>query len=161
MSPEDPYIGCVTGSATRLNHDKPGRLTWKQWAFVREYAVDHNGTRAARRAGYNGNSNVLAVQSSRLLRIPKVVDVLRAMDQAAVERVGLTRDDILRRLDENAEAARAAGHLSAAVRAIELIGKELGMFGGSSNRRSKSPIHAMPVFTLNLSRTPTDGKIDR
>ena len=144
-----------------LVDDKPNCLTWKQWGFVREYQVDHNGTQAAQRAGYNGNSDVLAVQASRLLRIPKVADALRVMDQAAVERAGFTRDDILRRLDENAEAARAAGHLSAAVRAIELIGKELGMFGGPSNRRSKSLIHAMPVFTLNLSRTPTDGKIDR
>jgi phage terminase small subunit len=47
-------------------------LTDKQKAFIDEYFVDFNATRAAERAGYRGDENTLAATGSRLLRNNKV-----------------------------------------------------------------------------------------
>jgi hypothetical protein len=43
------------------------KLNPRQKAFIKEYCVDKNGTRAAMRAGYSGNERVLQVHASRLM----------------------------------------------------------------------------------------------
>lgn len=45
------------------------------------------------------------------------------------ERTALSKEWVLQELVDNYEAARAAGSLAAANRSLELVGKELGMFG--------------------------------
>lgn len=50
--------------------------TVKQRAFIEEYPIDFNATRAAERAGYSGNDNVLAAQGSRLLKNAKVAEAI-------------------------------------------------------------------------------------
>ena len=46
-----------------------------------------------------------------------------------MERAALTKSWVLRELVDTYESARASGSLAPANRALELIGKELGMFG--------------------------------
>ena len=71
-------------------------LTPKQAAFVREYLVDLNGTRAAIRAGYRANSaDVSATRLMKKVRIRKAV--AEAMQRRA-ERVEVKADDVLREL---------------------------------------------------------------
>lgn len=48
------------------------KATDLQELFAIEYVKDFNGTRAAERAGYLGNDDVLAVTASRLLRTAKI-----------------------------------------------------------------------------------------
>ena len=45
------------------------------------------------------------------------------------ERTALSKEWVLRELVDTYEAARAAGSLAAANRSLELVGKEIGMFG--------------------------------
>ena len=45
------------------------------------------------------------------------------------ERTALSKEWVLRELVDTYESARAAGSLAAANRSLELVGKELGMFG--------------------------------
>lgn len=79
------------------------KLTNKQKAFVEEYLVDFNATRAAERAGYRGDENVLASQGSRLLRNVKVAEqVSEHLSEKA-----MTADEVLMRL-----AAMARGDIS-------------------------------------------------
>lgn len=47
-------------------------LTDKQRRFAEEYIVDHNGTQAAKRAGYKGNAVTLASVAYELLRKPQI-----------------------------------------------------------------------------------------
>jgi phage terminase small subunit len=55
-----------------------------------------NGTAAARKAGYSGNDNALAVRASELLRIRKVRDYIAGrLDEAA-----MTANEVLYRLSE-------------------------------------------------------------
>ena len=45
------------------------------------------------------------------------------------ERTALSKEWVLRELVDTYEAARAAGSLASANRSLELVGKEIGMFG--------------------------------
>ena len=45
------------------------------------------------------------------------------------ERTALSKEWVLRELVDTYESARAAGSLAAANRSLELVGKEIGMFG--------------------------------
>lgn len=75
-------------------------LSKKQQAFINEYLLDFNATRAAERAGYKGNDNTLAVTGHDLLRNPKIEEVIR---QRLKEKAMLA-DEVLMRLAEQARA---------------------------------------------------------
>ena len=75
-------------------------LTNKQRAFIEEYLVDCNGTRAAERAGYGGDDITLAVTASRLLKTNKVAKKIAARFAAKV----MTADEVLSRLSGMARA---------------------------------------------------------
>lgn len=135
-------------------------LTPRQDAFVREYLVDLNGTRAAIRAGFSERS--AASTASTLLRNPKVVAAVEAAKAARSERTDITADrvlvelgrlafvDVSKAFDENGallkphdmpEEVRAAlagvdyaksgdmvARFTDKTRALELVGKHLGMW---------------------------------
>lgn len=71
-----------------------GKLTDKQAAFVREYLVDKNGSRAAVRAGFSAaNADRIAVELLSKTHVRAAVDAALA-DMA--ERTGITAERILR-----------------------------------------------------------------
>jgi len=80
------------------NGNGNGRLTPKQSAFIEEYFIDFNATRAAERAGYRGDDNTLAVTGSRLLRINKVAERIKVRLQESA----MSADEVLARLAEQA-----------------------------------------------------------
>lgn len=90
--------------------------------FVTEYLVDLNASQAAIRAGYSPRT--AASQGQRLTRKPAVAEAIaRAQDEAA-DRNRLTADWVIERLRATAEA----GVRGDSVRALELLGKTLGLF---------------------------------
>jgi phage terminase small subunit len=108
------------------------KLTDKQRRFVEEYLVDLNATQAALRAGYSqrtaasiGNENL----TKPLIRasIEKELAKLR-------ERSEVTVESIIQRLNTIADRCMpkqgkpSASQAQAANRALELLGKHLGMF---------------------------------
>ena len=98
-------------------------LSPKRQRFVDEYAADTNGTQAAIRAGYAAGS--AAVTASRLLRDAKVQQAIAAGTAALVERVEVTAEWVVTELRTLAlEAAKDADR----IRALELLGRHLGMF---------------------------------
>lgn len=116
-------------------------LTDKQKRFVQEYLVDLNATQAAIRAGYS--SKTAQEQGSRLLSNVMVQEAVKAAQDARSERTELTQDWVLDRLKEVTERCmqheavldregNATGeytfNATGANKAIELIGKHLGMF---------------------------------
>lgn len=64
-----------------------GIMTPKQSFFVVEYAIDQNGTAAARRAGYKGSDAVLATQAMRLLRNAEIKAEIDALLQKQKNRL--------------------------------------------------------------------------
>lgn len=75
-------------------------LTNKQQAFIEEYLLDFNATRAAERAGYRGNANSLACMGYELLRNPKIESVVRRR----LQEKAMHADEVLMRLADQARA---------------------------------------------------------
>ena len=101
-------------------------LTPKQARFVEQYLVDGNATQAAIRAGYSART--AHVIGGENIRKPAIASALAAARQKLSERTELTQDWVVDRLRENAAAAAANEDFGPANRAVELIGKHLGMF---------------------------------
>jgi phage terminase small subunit len=107
----------VTGDAGRLN------LTRKQQRFVEEFLIDLNATQAAIRAGYS--KATAAAQASRLLTNANVAETIAAAQAKQAERAEIDTAWVIARLvDETQNADKS----STRVRALELLGKHLGMF---------------------------------
>lgn len=81
---------------------KAPKLTAKQEAFVREYLISNNGLDAARKAGYKGNDNTLAVVAAENINKPNVKAVIDAGKQqiakVAEDKYAISRDRNLREL---------------------------------------------------------------
>lgn len=125
-------------------------LTQKERMFVEEYDRDGNGTQAAIRAGYAaGKKNAsAAVQASKLLRSAKISAYRRARATELCRQLGISREtirlnvmDIYRRcmtaepvmkydpnLREWVESGEYVFDSKGALKAMELLGKPLGMF---------------------------------
>jgi len=73
-------------------------LTDKQAAFVEEYLIDFNATRAAERAGYRGSDSTLASVGSENLRKPKI----REKIDARLRERAMSADEVLMRLADQA-----------------------------------------------------------
>lgn len=130
---------------------KEGDLTLKQAAFVREYLIDLNATQAAIRAGYS--EKTAGSIGTENLQKPAISRAIEEAYQARARRVELDADYVLSGLVEVAERckqpkpvmywdrterrmvqAEEDGELlwqfdsMGANKALELVGKHLGMF---------------------------------
>lgn len=128
-----------------------GKLTDKQKRFVEEYLIDLNATQAAIRAGYSEDT-ARQIGAENLTK-PVIQQAIQQAQNERSERTQITQDDVIRRLIEIAdisvgkkaitetEIARMEGGVvvgtdvvktcfepHAANKALELLGKHLGMF---------------------------------
>ena len=90
--------------------------------FVHEYLRDFNATRAAERAGYKCPH----VQGSRLLIHPKVKELIDSESSKLTESLRLSGEDVVRRLE--VEATSTSNSAAVRVRALEILGRHLGIF---------------------------------
>ena len=102
------------------------RLTSKQEAFCREFLVDLCGTRAAVRAGYAEFG--ARTEGARLLAKANIQARIAEFQAERSRRTDIKADDVLCRLAREADAGDLAEPNSARIRAIELLGKHVGMF---------------------------------
>lgn len=116
---------------------KPGELTPKQAAFVREYLVDRNGTQAAIRAGYSAKTaKVIATEN---LTKPAISAAVEAATKIQSDQTGITTDWVWKKLKEEAEDYSEFASHSARVRCVEIAGKLLGMFE-VDNKQKAAPL---------------------
>lgn len=116
-------------------------LNPRQERFVAEYVVDRNATQAAIRAGYAPVS--AHVHASRMLKDAKVAARVAEAQAAVAAKLEITQEWVLDRLVENANRAMQAEPVldhegeptgeyrydgNVANRALELVGKQIGMF---------------------------------
>lgn len=103
-------------------------LTPKQARFVEEYLLDLNAAAAARRAGYSEkNADSIAAQ---LLRKTKVFEAVQSAVAARSAKAEITAEYVLENLKRLSERCMSEEEFapSAAARALELLGKHLGLF---------------------------------
>lgn len=114
------------------------RLTEKQQRFVAEYLLDLNATQAAIRAGYSQKTAYSMGQ--RLLKKVEVQEAIRRAKQERLERTKITQDYVLEKLYEITElpasdAADSDLKYANKLRALELLGKHLGVFDGKGKEQ--------------------------
>ena len=114
------------------------RLTEKQQRFVSEYLVDLNATQAAVRAGYSRKTAYSMGQ--RLLKKVEVQEAIRLAKQERLERTKITQDYVLEKLCEIAELPASDApdsdlKYTNKLRALELLGKHLGLFAGKGKEQ--------------------------
>lgn len=138
--------------------DKP--LTPREERFCQEYTVDYNQTWAASRAGYSPKS--AAKQGCKLMKDPRILARIREIQKELVDRLGVTRERIVLELLDMVDICKAAKPVmrwnyithqmeesgeyvidsKGAAKALELLGKYLGMFDKQGNPTGDSG----PVF---------------
>ena len=106
-------------------------LNAKQNRFVEEYPVDINATQAAIRAGYSKKTAYSIGQ--RLLKDVEIQEAIQKAMKDRSERTGITQDKVVEELGKVA-FAEAHDYTDAdlkygnKLKALELLGKHLGMF---------------------------------
>ena len=132
-------------------------MTGKQNVFVQEYLKDMNATQAAIRAGYSAHTAYSIGQ--RLLSNVEISQAIDAAMSERSERAKLTADYVLQNLHEIAQRCMQKSpvmvkgeqaideegrHLwtfdaKNALRALELIGKHMGMFTDKNRQQEETP----------------------
>lgn len=103
-----------------------GDLTPKQRRFVEEYLVDLNATQAAIRAGYSGRTARQA--GAENLAKPVIREAVAAGQAALSERTEVSQNWVVTRLRDEATLTGEGASHSARVKAIELLGRHIGMW---------------------------------
>ena len=121
-------------------------MTDRQERFAQEYVLDLNATKAAKRAGYSEKSAYS--QGARMLKNDEVLARISILQKNAAETAGVTAVSVLTRLNEIAdrcmqkkpalqwdaeskslvETGEWQFDAAGANRALELLGKHLGIF---------------------------------
>ncbi len=132
-------------------------MTGKQNIFVQEYLKDLNATQAAKRAGYSHKTAYSIGQ--RLLRNVEVSNAINSAMSERSERTALNADYVLQNLHEIAQRCMQKSPVMVkgeqaiddegrhmwtfdaknALRALELIGKHMGMFSDKNREQEETP----------------------
>lgn len=114
------------------------RLTDKQQRFADEYLIDLNATQAAIRAGYSVKT--ATEQAARLLTNVKVQEYIQKRQNKLQANTGITQEKVLAELaaigfsvstdfaPNGIPLINAEHKTSSKIKALELIGKHIGMF---------------------------------
>lgn len=112
-----------------------GKLTPRQEAFCRNYAVQPVATRAAILAGYSEDN--AAPYGSRLLNNPLVLDRIAALRAEQQIRYVVERDTVHEKLEAVFFGALGERHHAAAISALRLQAALAGLLGAAAKREAK------------------------
>ena len=135
-------------------------LTPREERYCQEYTVCYVATTAAIRAGYSTKN--AAKQGSKLMKDPRILRRIHEIQKELVEQLGITREKIVLQLMELVNICMAAKPVmrwnyvthrmeecgeyvvdsKGAARALELLGRYLGMF----DKEDRSDGDTGPVF---------------
>lgn len=126
-------------------------LTDKQLKFVDEYMVDMNATQAYLRAGYRCTEEAARVSASKLLTNPNIVAEIATRQEKIQEKTELTVEWVLNELADNHRQAKQLGDFAPSNKALELIGKHIGMF------KERVELSGETKFVINRRRVRADA----
>lgn len=115
-------------------------LTEKQKRFCEEYLIDLNATQAALRAGYK-EKTARSIASENLTK-PDIQKYLKELMAERSERTEITADNVLKELEKVAFAdIEISGREK--MKALELIGKHLGLFTDQNKLQGETELPAL------------------
>ena len=129
----------------------PDYLTPKQQAFVEHYLISQNGKHAAILAGYS--ESCAAVQACELLKLPKIKKRIEKKKMEVAERLAIDADWIVSRLREEATTAESD---ATRVRALELLGKVVGIYAPDEKKTTLTVTSEQFLSSLDLSEDDED-----
>lgn len=111
-------------------------LTAKQQAFVAEYLIDFNATKAAERAGYS--KKTADKQGTQLLAKPSISESIRDAIEARQRRTEITQDKVIKEIaryafNDASDAVDSDFKHASKAKYIEMLCKHLGVYD-SANR---------------------------
>ena len=110
------------------------KLTEKQKRFCEEYLIDFNATQAALRAGYSQKTAYSIGDEN--LRKPEIQSEIQTLIRKRSERTGINADIVIKELVKIALAdTEITGKEK--MKALELLGKHLGLFDNCKADESK------------------------
>ncbi len=115
-------------------------LTVKEFNFCNEYLKDFNAKRALLAAGYT--ENTAAKKAREVKDRPHVTRYLDHLQKERGKRTRIDQDEVLYRLNRIATRAEKDDDYGPALRALELMGKNLAMFTEKSNITVENPFAA-------------------
>lgn len=116
------------------------KLTEKQKRFCEEYLTDLNATQAAVRAGYR--KRTAGSQGQRLLKNVEIQRYMTDLMNSRSERTGVTADFVVEELFKVA-CAEVELKGSDKMKALELLGKHLGLFGQFIGNEGEAELPAL------------------
>ena len=124
-------------------------ITKKQKSFADEYLKDYNGKQAAIRAGYS--EKTAENQASRMLRLVKVAEYLGKRQIEKEKKIGITIEAIIDELREVGFGVVDGEKLKMndKIKALELLGKHLGMFSENKDKETEVNIMVQVVTVGN------------
>ena len=113
--------------------DPTNQCTIKQWRFARAYVENGgNGSQAARDAGYSGSDTAMRVRGAENVARRNVQDAIDRISRWNADAAQVTPEYVIQRLLMVVDQATASGELAHVNRALELLGRTLGMFDKAS-----------------------------
>ena len=110
------------------------KLTEKQKRFCEEYLIDFNATQAALRAGFSQKTAYSIGDEN--LRKPEIQSEIQSLIKKRSERTGINADIVIKELVKIALAdTEITGKEK--MKALELLGKHLGLFDNCKADESK------------------------
>ncbi len=112
------------------------KLSGKQKAFAEEYLVDLNTTQAAIRAGYS--SKTAYAIGHKLLKKAEIAVIIQKGKDERSKRTGVDQDYVLTGFMELHKTAKEADDLSNTARALENLGKHVGIYEKDNKQREQN-----------------------
>ena len=135
-------------------------MTPKQEKFCQEYMVDLNATQAAIRAGYAAKSINTArlcniIGPTNLVKI-SVKDEIQRLKAVQSEKTGITAENVVKSFVDVARRAKVKDDLGNENRALENLGKHVGVFEADNTQKGDKNITI--INFNNIDKTLPEGQ---
>ncbi len=136
-------------------------LTAKQEKFCQEYMIDLNATQAALRAGYCANAvnrhNVCNVMGSQNLAKISIKAEIQRLKAIASEKRGIKAEDVVKSFVDVARRAKIKDDLGNENRALENLGKHVGVFEADNAQKGDKTINIINFNNIDDTKQIISG----
>ena len=123
------------------------KLTKKQEMFCKEYLVDKNATKAAKRAGYSKKTAYSI--ANELLKKPEIKQFIDDKLTAKSKKLEITADYVLGNIKKIGESCIKRNKEANALKAQELLGRWLRLFEDDEGRDPLINVTVMPKIIID------------